>query len=178
MNRVVSAVERPVFSSAIHDWLSFSRHTDCFLCPWYQMRPANQSGMFIPSETAMNSASVDDLEFSFCILEHIMKNPIPSATHMPVVDLIFCRLAKAASIDTVTLGGIVHPSRSGSSLVTFRYDMTLLSFLSSSTVGAFTHPHSSPIAGPISGLVRFARYNAVATCVWKILASVLLINLK
>jgi hypothetical protein len=99
-----------------------------------------------------------------------MKNPIPSVTHMQVVDLIFIRLAKASSIDAVTLGGIVHPSRSGSSLVTFRYD-TLSSFLSSSTVGAFTHPHSSPIAGPISGLVRFARYNAVATCVWKILAS-------
>jgi hypothetical protein len=117
----------------------------------------------------MNSDSVYDLELSFCILEHIKKNPIP--THMPVVDLIFCRLAKAASIDTVTLGGIVHSSRSGSSLVTFRYDMTLSSFLSSSTVGAFTHPQWSPIAGPISGLVRFARYNAVATCVWKILAS-------
>ena len=127
------------------------------------MRPVSQSGMFMPSDTAMNSASVDDLEFSFCILEHIMKYPIPSVTHIPVVDLIVCRLAKAASIETVTLGGIVHPSRSGSSLVVFRNSMTLSSFLSSSTVGAFTHPHNSPIAGPISGLVRFARYNAVAT---------------
>jgi hypothetical protein len=90
---------------------------------------------------------------------------------MPVVDLIFIWLAKAASIDAVTLGGMVHPSRSGSSLVVFRNEITLSSFLSSSTVGAFTHPQSSPIAGPISGLVRFARYNAVATCVWKILAS-------
>jgi hypothetical protein len=70
------------------------------------MRPAIQSEMFIPSETAMNSASVDDFEFNFCILEHIIKNPIPSVTHIPVVDLIFCRLANAASIDTVTLGGI------------------------------------------------------------------------
>jgi hypothetical protein len=95
-------------------------------------------------------------------------------THISVVDLIVCRLAKAASIETVTLGGIVHPSRSGSSLVVFRNSMTLSSFLSSSTVGAFTHPHNSPIAGSISGLVRFARDNAVATCVWKILASAIL----
>jgi hypothetical protein len=88
-----------------------------------------------------------------------MKNPIPSVTRI--------RLAKAASIDAVTLGGMVHPSRSGSSLVVFRDEITLSSFLSSSTVGAFTHPQSSQIAGPISGLVRFARYNAVATCVWR-----------
>jgi hypothetical protein len=171
MNRVVSAVERSLFNSAILDWLSSSRRTDCFLYPWYQMKPAGHSGMFIPSDMAMNSDSVDDLEFSFCILGHIMKNPIPSVAHMPVVDLIFCRLANAASIDVVTLGGMVHPSRNGSSLVVFRNDFTLSSFRSSSTVGAFTHPHSSPIAGPISGHVRFARYSAVATCVWKILAS-------
>jgi hypothetical protein len=72
------------------------------------MRPASQSGLFIPSDTAMNSDSVDDLELSFCILEHKTKNPIPSVTHMAVVDLIFCRLAKGASIDTTTLGGIME----------------------------------------------------------------------
>ena len=76
--------------------------------------------MFIPSETAMISASVLDLEFSFWTLELEMKFPTPNVMHIPEVDFIFSRFANAASMDTVTFGGIVHPSRSGTSLVALR----------------------------------------------------------
>ena len=44
---------------------------------WYAMNPAIQSGMFMPSETAIISDSVLDLEFSFWTLELVTKNLTP-----------------------------------------------------------------------------------------------------
>ena len=74
----------------------------------------------MPSDTAMISDSVLDLEFSFWTLELEMKFPTPNATHIPEVDFIKSRLANAASMDTVTVGGKVHPSRNGLSRVALR----------------------------------------------------------
>ena len=65
------------------------------------MNPAIQSGMFMPSETAIISDSVLDLEFSFWTLELVIKNPAPKMMHIPEVDFMKSRLANAASIDTV-----------------------------------------------------------------------------
>ena len=65
-------------------------------------------------------ASVLDLELSFWTLELVTKKPTPNVTHIPEVDFIISRLANAASIDTVTVSGKVHPSRSGLSLVALR----------------------------------------------------------
>ena len=76
------------------------------------MKYASHNGMFIPSDTAMISASVLDLEFSFWTLELVMMNPTPNVTHIPEVDFMLSRIAKAASIDTVTLGGRSSLSRS------------------------------------------------------------------
>ena len=59
--------------------------------------------MFMPSDTAMISDSVLDLEFSFWTLELEMKFPTPNVTHIPEVDFIKSRLANAASIDTVVI---------------------------------------------------------------------------
>ena len=58
-----------------------------------------------------------DVEFSFWTLELDMKLPIPKVTDMPYVDFMLSQLANAASMDTLTLGGMSHPSRSGTSLV-------------------------------------------------------------
>ena len=85
-----------------------------------ERKSASYRGMFIPSETAIISASVDDLEFSFWILELEIKSPTghPCGFHIPWwMDFKFLRLTNAASIDTITLGGISHPSLSGTSLV-------------------------------------------------------------
>ena len=87
---------------------------------WYAMNPAIQSGMFMPSETAIISDSVLDLEFSFWTLELEIKFPTPNVTHIPEVDFICSLLANAASIDTVTVIGKVQPSRNGLSLVALR----------------------------------------------------------
>ena len=73
----------------------------------------------MPSDTAMISDSVLDLEFSFWTLELEMKFPTPNVTQIPEVDFK-SRLANAASIDTVTVGGEVHPSRNVLSLVALR----------------------------------------------------------
>ena len=86
--------------------------------------------MFIPSDTAMISASVLDLELSFCSLELAMKYPTPKVTHVPEVDLMSFRFANAASIDTMTCGGRVHFNLSGTS----RTDFTKLMALSSLTL--------------------------------------------
>jgi hypothetical protein len=51
----------------------------------------------------MISASVLDLELSFWTMDVDMKYPTPNVTHIPEVDFMSSRLAKAASIDKVTL---------------------------------------------------------------------------
>ena len=71
------------------------------------MSPASQSGMFMPSETAIISDSVLDLEFSFWTLELEIKYPTPHVTHIPEFNFICSLLANAASIDTVTVIGKV-----------------------------------------------------------------------
>ena len=68
----------------------------------------------------MISDSVLDLEFSFWTLELKIKFPTPNVTHITEDDFICSRLANAASIDTVTVIGNVHPSRHGLSLVALR----------------------------------------------------------
>jgi hypothetical protein len=134
------------------------------------MKFASESGTFIPSETAMISASVLDLEFSSWTLDLDMKLPTPEVTHMPDVDVMSSRLANTASVDTVTLGGMSHPSRSVTSLVALRQQMSRSSFLFS-VVGALTRLHSLLITSVMVGFLRLARYSAVATSVWKILVS-------
>ena len=76
--------------------------------------------MFIPSETAIISDYVLDLEFNFRTLELEIRFPTPNVTHILEVDFICSLLVNAASIDTVTAIGKVQPSRNGLSLVAHR----------------------------------------------------------
>jgi hypothetical protein len=96
------------------------------------MKSANHSGVFILSETAINSACVLGLEFSFWILDHAIKNPTPKVTHAPEVDFLSARFANAALIDTVTLGGRSAFSLSGTSRTDLAKLMCRSSLLSSS----------------------------------------------
>ena len=92
----------------------------------------------MPSDTAMISASVLDLELSLCTLELAIKYPTPNVIHVPEVDRISFLLANAASIDTVTWGGRVLFNLSGTSRTDFAKLMALSSFPLSSVVGSVT----------------------------------------
>jgi hypothetical protein len=95
--RVVPAVAFPLLRSVIHDILSCSRRMGSGGYPWRCTKSDSHSGVFIPSETAVSSACVLDLELSFWILDQATKNPTPEI----MVDLMPVRLANEASIDTV-----------------------------------------------------------------------------
>ena len=103
--------------------------------------------MFIPSDTAMISASVLDLELSFWTLELEIKHPFPSVTHMPEVDFICSRLANAASTETITRGGssVRRPVRPQSAKKDFELDKSLKEMLLYKIIGKsnavyYSHP--------------------------------------
>jgi hypothetical protein len=114
------------------------------------MRPVSQSGMFMPSDTAMNSASVDGAHNKISDSERDTHTSGRSHSLLVGESSIdrdcYSRWHRASESEWVIPGGLQE-----------QYDPVKL--------GAFTDPHNSPIAGPISDLVRFARYHAVATCV-------------
>jgi hypothetical protein len=120
-----------------------------------------------PSDNPITSASVDDFETSFCLLDHA---PILAAASMTTTPVRLVRSGCTPKLASIKHANSNFPPRKYCRVrlgCLLKYPKTWLSFLRSSALGACTLDDNQLIAVNISFYVRFAKNKNLAIMLWK-----------